>query len=1162
MAAVGECSVRPMGRDVFLPGIMYVSGYIMSFNEEGNQGIMSVRGGGGKFVIFQKKSCYINGVLHSQNKKLYERLKQGSVISVLMEDLGKLVKASTFSVRYMSRICWVGDFPYCNPYMLNHPELLVEATENPTIFDIRVDVPLSDLKEHSGTVYWACNNYGLVSVRPRPNFIQNVLCTPQVLFMNGNKVPMDEKLPVFCIDRFLHVYAKIIPPVWIFGVKVTFEAVLAWYGSKPNIKLVCTDRRVTQPLTDTCTEQNEFNQIRHKPIERNNCIPSLHNCTVTAANTLAPPPLLSQLSLPPQCSAPSTSLPSPSQTDSVGSLFLKPAMKSSTYMTGTFQGIAAGFYIFGPIRQAARFSVDNLMVNGKTMLTVGKANSHLLNTGKQSILHGYVVDLKEPIKVDKYTILWEALYVWMGPAPEDLKTAIRSLKNLAEPTEAELPIKPHADAVPTTNQVLIDHQCDMSSGEQVHEEILIDRRDLIKCEQVTSARPISRGRVSGYVLSASSADVIMTGFTNTVYISREHFYVDGRKFRGVSLLEYFQKNYTQKVSTYLVPMKATKVRGVVVLSKAICAWVGKEPAELQKLIGENKRNTNSEMNKVSRNEKNCFYYFVGRVSKIGKNVAVMECDIEGQHEYVSFAITDLYKHGKKVNENSTMAVHEQTLLPSRWSLLAYYTEECVVPGVKFAAVAVWHYENQPQLMDEFHLKLPLWQRHLTQGSCECHQPLKDLLQQPFSHISKGIIMEKKPTEVSIFIKNEGLVWVPLEKLYVDGCSCCLSQSDEQRPCHVVLVSGKQTAIYAWIGKQPSIKKTDHYHGMAGQVNPTDSDSDCDEPNSGGHDDEKYFEDVYEDIENDETSESSSEEQEDEEKEEEERDMNDACDPYDLITIVTRNTYAPIMLKNNKNNIAKSKQSRKKAVDFYGKHITGKIERIDDNAAVVWWTSFECGGSALALLDLKCLFIYGTPFSKEELRGKDFYWKNVSCQMYINTLTKVEQYGMLEVSSRATVGWVGNKPVIVPPPGKQKPGQFHTSKLRIAYSDPPGGRLQFCSVKQWNVIREHVEHHRKRLSAKMASKNARLSLSMQQVDSDGFARSPRAIANSANLVMTKADHAVEYSFMDTSNKLSEMSITDFPDVTRGSSSGDAYRSSPVQQQAYYSSGSSSPTLPSM
>lgn len=1004
MAATGRCSIPPFVPEEVVPGIMFVSGYIMNFSDDGTKGIMSVRGGGNRFVVFNKNDFFINGHRFFPNKRLFDTLQTGTMINVIMKDLGEYITISTFRVRFQAGLCWIGNFPSIPPFVVRNPQLLSNATANENTpplntHDIVTDVPIRELQERSGLVYWCCEQYGLISVKEKGNHIENVLFTPRVLFLNGSKFPVGENFALLCSDKYFYMYAKKIPLQKVFGVSISFEAVLVWRGTKPNIRLVQGNAQERVPPTPL--QYRLPNQHNNRPAESN-------SPTLKVQDRLAKRGgLLNNV------------------WDSVTPI--KENIVSAVYMTGTYQGIFKGCLLYGSPDKATRFTVESFYANGEQLSSMVEIDSHIMRSKTQPILHGYVIPLKRHLSSGKFIVVAEALYVWHGPAPTNLKEKIKALRR--EPTGVQ--------SSPVTAQV---------SMQKSEEENMVDRADLVRNESISVARPIKRGRVSGYVLTSSSSDAVLTGFTNTVHFTRERFYVNGRKFRGTSLLEYFQKN-NEKVFTYLVPMKATKVRGCVVTSKAVCAWVGKDPEELQKLIYNDKKMTNYEVNNGERNEEDCFYYFVGRVKKLGEKRGVMQCDVEGEHVDVSFSVNELYKHGKKVNDKGILPLHLNILMTSRWSVLASYSPSPLLPGVHYTAVAVWHHENQGLLFDEFQNKIPHWHQRLTAGKCDCAASLEKLLKRPYSCIVRGSVTENNGDEIAVGVKDRGLVWLDRHRIWIDGCSCYFSNSDEHRACYVVFADDDEMPLFGWMGQEPPINKSNRSANYSGANGLADLESDSDDEDTE-HDDEKYFEDVYEETDSDSSSSDA----------ETSIDLTDVTDPYELIRITTKNSFAPLM--RSKASKSKKKSAKSGVRNFCGRHVVGQILSVSNDCAIASWRSVELSGTIFIVVDVNYLFINCVAYSKGHFGEQA--WKGRTCNLYINTLRDSEVYGLLEASARATVAWIGTKPVFVPPPGKQKLGSFLTSKIRIAYSDSPEERLKFCSLEHWKQ-RLEWEHEKQKLT---------------------------------------------------------------------------------------------------
>ena len=986
------------GRDeVSKVGAAFVSGSITTFNNDGHQGIMSVIGAEGKFVRFSKSKFFVHGSQFYQHKKLYELLRKGSTIKVLMVAIGKVCYLGTYPVQYHALVSWIGNMPFLPaPLDVQYPHLMHNCKENippnDVIHSVFVDVPICSLIEQTGKVCFCSKTFGLIAVNGESE-VNYVLFTPDILFLNTEKLPSDENFPIVCSDRLFNTYSKLINPKRMFGIKVTYECVLVWGGRKPNIKLVQGN------INKTYYETSKKNMLK----ERNNVI--------------EPPEI--NMHIPEERPDSSTSVKNECLSLEIDNELSKD--KQVSYISGMYLGMHNNHLLIAPPDRAIIFSPANFYVDGRVFSTPEEVD-HFFRMNCQGIplMHAYAFHLNRPIIQNKIKVDRKGLYVWMGSIPNKLKEKTRALlntENMPSKVSKDVVVKPE-----TISEDKMNHRSALGAYES----------------NISAARPIRTGRVSGYILSASASDAIMTGFTNTVFLSRERFYVNGNKFRGVSLLEYFQKN-KDEVYTYLVPMEGTLVRGVMVFSRAVCAWVSSEPRDLQLLIRNNKMITKRVVTEIDRKKTGCFYYFVGRVTKLGKQFGVIECDIEGKHALVCFSIEDFYRNGIKVNNDSVMFTHKNVLLTARWSLLAHYTKQPVIPGVHYTAVAVWHHLNQPLLMDEFLHKISFWHQRLSNIKCDCNIKLEELLEKRFTYVYKVCIAERRETELAIGIKNAGLVWLDRNKMWVDGCSCYFSESDERRSCYIVFAEDKVTPLYAWMGKKPSVKNENQCQSpyLSDSII-SDHDSDIEHEDPTQLNAEIHFEDIFEDF----GSNSSCSDSEDDE-----RDMDDASDPYDLIQIVTQNSFVPD-IKTKKSRLPTLKPSLYDVRDFCGKYITGKLENINENLAILSCSSKEYNGTLFVLLDIKFLYINGTSFTRGDFQGKEENWKGKTCNMYVNTYIQIEKVGNLEVSSRATIGWIGVKPGIVPPPGKQKAGKFKNDHIRIAYSDSSSAKLKFCSVKYW------------------------------------------------------------------------------------------------------------------
>ncbi|XP_018006613.1 uncharacterized protein LOC108664524 [Hyalella azteca] len=988
-----------------IDGIMFISGYVMSIKDDGTAGILSVRGGGGKFVLFQLSHFYVNKKRVESPHNLFTFLDRRSYLNLFIEDMGEERMIVTFKVRYKSVLCWVGPqnmVPDVGPYSefwrrwgtLSN-ELTVQSR-----YDVYVDVPTASMVEVSGLVYWCCETYGLVSIRCEKGRVKNVLFTADNFYINQKKFVLSENLAYPCADANVIAIAKPMPPVKIFGVLVQMEAVVVFLGKRPDFKLIYGKPEARKPngvrLPEISKETNLLSKVKY--IEENGANKSKASLIWADEDDSDEENLRQQI----------TCAKVPEKKNIIETP--NNVVRVASYLTGFFRGTNKGYLMFGNGDNACRFSPSQFFVNGLQFSTAEEVVRHLMSVNKP-ILHGYVVALERPMDVDpNLRTFWEAVCVWHGPAPQSLKTKINSLK--------KVPLKNIRDA---------------SKAGAVTREVMVDRSDLIAATPQTPFNDaMKKGRLAGFVLSCSASDAILTGFANSVYLTRERFYVHGKKYRGTSLLKFFLKT-NEKVNTYIVPMQMKIVRGCAVFRRAICAWVGKEPAELQQMILNDKIYTNFEVSDAHEKRKDTFYYMVGHVQKMGETRGLIECVVDGSTVNVEFSVHELYKYGKKVSSRSILSMHSQVLLTSRWSVLAHCSTEPMKYGAEYTAVAVWHHDDQLLIFEDLQNKIPLWHKKLVDGKCSCSSRVAKLTEKAFSSVSKGVINETNQDAVAVGLKNQGLVWVQRNQMIVDGCVCYCSKIDEQRMCYVAFDSNR-SPLYSWIGKITISNSACGSEDDLAHIDCTSDDSDAE------HDDRDDLQEDNDDF--------------DEEDVDGMRhnlaaiEMSEPSDPSDLFTIAMKTQSGHKASKTNQRK--PSKVGQPELDRFSGRYVRGNIVNIEDELVVLSWHSDDFHGTIFIQLDIKHLYINGEPFKKTcytKFSGAKVLMEH-TCNLYINTIPESRYHGLLEICAVASAGWIGTKPIFLPPPGKQGPGVYDVNALRIAYSNPPHVTIEFNSYQSW------------------------------------------------------------------------------------------------------------------
>lgn len=968
-----------------IDGCMFVAGKVISINLSGSSAVVIARGGGGRYIQMHISNFFVNGELVSRKKNFHHYLERGSTINLFIEELATEKNIVSFRVSYLAALSWVGkehsEVPRCGPYKYFWESLPSkhECEEHPKYYS-KVDYSPTLLKTHYSLVYWCCNTYGLAVIWENNKLVTHVLITVNNFYLNGRRLPDLNNLQFACAANKVHILTKPIPRQKIFSVDVDQEAVVAYIGSKPNVVFDYVSSEELM-LGSSHTGSKKISSVSEERLDK---IPPIHS-KKNLGDDLEKHKFLTTKPV----------------NNGVSDVAPEKKMKVASYFTGRYLGSQSNYFYYGNQTTCCKFS--SAIFHG--FHSLDKSPSALLQYFKRKeyvpTLHGYIAPLPQDDKFNEMTVSWEAVCVWHGPAPESLKMQINSLR--------KVPLRVY------------------ENKQQVNPfdaELMVDRKDLTRSskEKISAASYVKKGRLTGYVINCSASDAIMNGFANSVYFTRERFYVNKNKYRGPSLLSFFQKkNYA--VNAYIVTMREKNIRGFCVSSRAVCAWVGDEPNELKPLIMKEKLYSNYEEDDARGKERQSLYYFSGFVSRIGETHAVAKCKVENQTVTIGFSINELYLYGKKASSRSIMSMHVKPLMASRWCFLAHYLPENSTQDVDCIAVAVWHHTDQVAIFDDLQNKLPLWHQRLLGSPCVCAAHIAKLTVKPFTNVNKGSISERQKDNVAIVMKNVGMVWMKLNQIIIDGCVCYFSAVDQMRMCYVVFDS-HNTPLYAWMGLQPQNKSSNRGEDWT-HVDCESDDSDCEDDEVSN---EGFYDDVRDEIDNDSWNLSTAE----------------ASDPSELIDLART-------VKVMKISRPQKDSSPKQELDeFSGVFAQCKIVSIEGDRAILTWLMPDIQGTIFVQLDVAHLYINGDAFRNScyTKYDGDKALTNYTCQAFVNSLPVPILHGSLEICTVASVCWIGDKPIFIPAAGKQKQGILDRKCLRIACTKPPNFTIEFCSIGDW------------------------------------------------------------------------------------------------------------------
>ena len=682
--------------------------------------------------------------------------------------------------------------------------------------------------------------------------------------------------------------------------------------------------------------------------------------------------------------------------------------KLVTPIFGKLIDVNNGFIVFGNGSLNAFCKTANFYIDGTTSYSSKDLTLHLKKYETMIFSYGYA-SVRTPPQLSKYKVTHEVIHAWIGiNFPREVKKFLHSLHNFEIDSKESIYEREYLD---------------------VSEDYLINRIDLTDIPATIPSTQIRMGRLSASVLYCTSSSAIISGYSNAVLISKENFYVNGVQFKGGSLAQYFLK-LNHKVNTFFVPF-VDVLDGVTCYSKALCAWIGSEPKILKSIMHNCCPPKSSSLDiKI----KNRLFYCSASVAQLGDHYGILRCNVNNMDFRASFSLNELYVNGTKVDHKSSLIMYSKILIASRWSVLVSYNATTEVPGVNHRAVIVWHNDNQLDLLDEFTHKIPLWVKKLNAEKCACYNRFSD---KDFSckqnMIMYGNITESNSQQLAVGLRNRGVLWVDKKLVWVDGCVCYVSKADTNRFCYICFDSQKKLPLYGWIGLHPSLVYSDS--------------SVHTETDSYEIDDEDECTEEYDEDENDEEDENGEEEEEsddaddsDESSEsEEDIDPTQVSDPYEYLQIVEKNSFEQKSKKKSKT----PKHESIKFKQFGGFFTTGIFKDVVDDIGIICWKEPTTRGIVYAQVLTKYIYIGGRSFIRGGFKHQKNMWFGKNCSLYVNTLPEAKYMGTIEISSEASVAWIGQKPGFVPQSGHQDAASYEESHLRIAFSGNNG--LMFVSL---------------------------------------------------------------------------------------------------------------------
>ena len=701
-----------------------------------------------------------------------------------------------------------------------------------------------------------------------------------------------------------------------------------------------------------------------------------------------------------------------------------------SYFTGPVLEAADDIAVYGGFEKASVFHRNDFYMYGEKLPTNQPLHVVLRRNYCNGIvlLHSYVSEI-EITSILNYHVQWKAKYVWLGPAPPEVKESLASLSKVALNIRS---LSKYLENVQTSSYFSksSDSTIKFKSNYSSNKTVPIEPTDIEYLLSTNKESMLSNSKedrlcfeneVRGYVLTADDNEGILTSFHDIIVFGRRKFYVNGKKFdKNGSLLEFFEGENIM-VKAWIVPLESPRiVHNCVVSSRAICAWTGKPPSDLEKLKMEYSscKKENQLPLKAVDLSLNGFYYFIGRLIDLNNETqqGILCCKKNSEIANIVFSKNSVYKHGVKLYEKASLQNYTLILGSSRWSVLAqrinpYYSRE---ERIEFRAVAVWHFQNQNDLFDEFNQKLSLWSG--LKCNCNSYKSLEEVYE-GFLFIGKFFTQDDRYIVVEINHSKFDHVFVKIKKrnLWVDDCLCVFSTADEKRRCHLVCSKvGELESIHGvdigfeayigWVGNKPP-------HIILHNTEETD--------NSFFDEDDSFYE-------------------------------SGECDELGTVCAKMVNAYDPHSTDSNYDApfpclLKSSKQQKYK---FSGKHILGHIKSLNYKYGIAEWFCGERGPILIAF-DICYMFVDTVRLSQKKITSDILYER--SCHLYILPIletTSPIKYNGISIQFQASVGWIGRKPPNIPGPGLQEDSDINLfNEVLIKNKEPCNSKVHICFETQ-------------------------------------------------------------------------------------------------------------------
>ncbi|CAL4146960.1 unnamed protein product [Meganyctiphanes norvegica] len=370
-----------------------------------------------------------------------------------------------------------------------------------------------------------------------------------------------------------------------------------------------------------------------------------------------------------------------------------------SYFTGRVKSWGDNKMYFGSGEHTAAIEVSSVYIHGRKLSSIKQLGDALQKNSKGNfdglIFHSFVYLSKNECigQVNDDTVKWEASYAWQGEIPNELKQIV---KNYA--------------VIPMSAQVLKIKQNSISplkNKTSLHPSKTNGYSFRSTIEDKLTQLPIhgKHGTISGFILISDDSHALLTSFDTIVLFPKDHFYVNGEKFRNSDSLKDYFKGKKIPIRAHTVPLRETRVIfGCRVATLGVCVWIGKEPdlsrREWNKAYSVNP-STFGEVDILSSNVK--FSYLIGTISALDHFSAVLDCNTGFGNVNVAFWSSCFYLYGTRFYSDHTLLDKSGILKSSTWCLLAYPIVPVSVLNKRIThiGVAVWHYQNQYQMQEEF-----------------------------------------------------------------------------------------------------------------------------------------------------------------------------------------------------------------------------------------------------------------------------------------------------------------------------------------------------------------------------------------------------------------------------------------------------------------------------